>query len=79
MLIKTKLFVIEEDETGDIVESYWDDFNFDLKNYGAHCEHEQGSLLYLVGLPHPFVIQLSFKELSLQLEFLNNFETISLN
>jgi hypothetical protein len=79
MRIKTKLLVIEEDENGEIVSSYWDDFQFDMRQYGAHCEHEQGCLVYLTGLPYPFIIQLSFDELAVELDFLNNFETISLN
>ena len=79
MRFKTKILVIEEDkETGKRIE-YWDKFEFDATKYVSHLEHEQGSILYLSGVKHPFVAEFSFEELSSQLDFLNTFEFINLN
>lgn len=79
MRFKTKILVIEQDEeTGKRLE-YWDKFEFYPTKYISHLEHEHGSVLYLSGAQHPFVIQFSFEELSNQLDFLNTFEFINLN
>jgi len=78
MLIRTKVLNIEYKE-GDIKTEQWDDFQFRLNGYLAHAMEGDYSELFLNGLPHSIIIQLSFDELSAELEILNNFETISLN
>ena len=62
MRFKTKILVIEEDKgTGKRIE-YWDKFEFDATKYVSHLEHEQGSILYLSGVKHPFVVEFSFED-----------------
>lgn len=77
MTIQTKILIHEDDD--EKVGEYWERFCFDLNKYVAHSEHDFGSVLYLAGMPGAVVVQLTFSELSCELEILNNFERISLN
>ena len=79
MTIKTKILCKEPIKGEDIPREYWENFEFDIRSYVAHSEHDIGSVLYLSGLLVSVIIELSFKELSEQLRIFNNFETISLN
>ena len=75
--IKTKKKCVREEE--DRLIEWWDDFEFDLSLYEAHSTHEFGSVLYLAGFKRAFVIQMSWEELSIELEIFNTFETVCLN
>ena len=73
MLIETKIFCEEVNPETEGFLEYWEKFNFDLKKYVAHSEHDFGSVLYLEGMPGAIVIQLSFDEFfeSLTCGFIN--------
>ena len=79
MTIKTKILCKEPIKGEDVPREYWENFEFDIRSYVAHSEHDFGSVLYLSGLLVSVIVELSFKELSEQLRIFNNFETISLN
>jgi hypothetical protein len=77
MTIQTKILCIDETEHSTV--EVWEKFRFDVRCYISHSEHDYGSTLYLSGMPGPVVIQLTFEELSFELENLNTFEYLSMN
>ena len=79
MTIKTKILCTEPGENNSSPREYWENFEFDIRSYAAHSEHDLGSVLYLSGLLVSVVVNLTFDDLSAQLQIFNNFETIGLN
>tara|TARA_Y100001937_G_scaffold70937_1_gene96572 strand:+ start:252 stop:491 length:240 start_codon:yes stop_codon:yes gene_type:complete len=79
MTIKTQILCKEQTEHDSTPREYWEKFEFDIRSYVAHSEHDLGSVLYLSGLLVSVVIKLSFEELSEKLQIFNSFETIGLN
>lgn len=79
MTIKTQILCKEPGEFDSIPREYWEKFEFDIRSYVAHSEHDFGSVLYLSGLLVSVVVKLSFEELSEKLQIFNSFETIGLN
>ena len=77
MLINTKMLIVDYTDNGK--NEYWENFCFDLKQYVAHAMEGDFSEIFLSGLPHSIVVQLSFEELTAELEIFNTFETVSLN
>lgn len=79
MLIQTKIFCSYDNDVSGDVESWWDDFCFDINRYICHSEHENGSVLNLDGLKYPITVQLTFDELTFMYEQKSSFQTITLN
>lgn len=79
MTLTTKVLTREFDENDKLISETWDDFCFNLTHYIAHARDENGCELYLLGMNHSVMVQLSFEEIAFELENLNIFERISLN
>jgi hypothetical protein len=79
MIIRTKLLCKEPISGEDLPREYWENFEFDIRGYVAHSEHDLGSVLYLSGMLVSVVVQLSFSDLSAELQIFNNFGTLGLN
>ena len=79
MTIRTKILCKESIDGEEYPREYWENFEFDIRSYVAHSDHECGSILYLSGLLVSMVIKLSFEELSEKLQIFNNFDSIGLN
>ena len=79
MTIRTKLLCKELLDGEEIPREYWENFEFDIRSYVAHSEHDNGSVLYLSGLLVSMVVKLSFEELSEKLQIFNSFDTMGLN
>ena len=79
MTLRTKVLTREYDEDENLISETWDDFSFSLTHYIAHARDEHGCELYLYGMNHSVMVQLSFEEIAFELDNLNTFERISLN
>ena len=79
MTIKTKILCKEIIDCAETPREYWENFEFDVRHYVAHSEHDDGSILYLSGLLVSMVVKLSFEELSEKLQIFNSFDNIGLN
>jgi hypothetical protein len=79
MTLRTKVLTREFDENENLISETWDDFCFDLTHYIAHARDKNFCELYLMGMSHSVLVQLSFEEIAFELENLNTFERISLN
>ena len=79
MTIQTKILCKEPVKGEDIPREYWENFEFDIRSYVAHSEHDLGSVLYLSGLLVSVVVELSYYDLSAELKIFNNFDNMGLN
>ena len=79
MILKTKVLTREFNEDEQLISESWDDFCFSLSHYIAQARDEYGCELYLIGMAHSVMVQLSFEEIAFELDNLNTFERISLN